>query len=228
MIECSEIKQWLVDYLYGELDARQEPVLTEHLRTCAACRADLAALEKTRATLEAWPAPDAEPAWAFAQNRVPWWSMLQTTWQRNRHRGRRMAFAFGFAGMMLLTTLALFNTRLQYESGHWQLSMSLSKPTMSDLPADAVVMTKRQLYEFEVKHLQFMQSLVAQSESRQQQALHKAIATLAQQTDQKRLQDLQVVSAGLEALQDHTATRLAMTDQILTEFIKANYNEQIQ
>jgi hypothetical protein len=228
MIECSEIKHWLVDYVYGELDPRHEPVLNEHLRTCAACRSELAALEKTRTTLDAWPAPATEPGWAFNLNKVPWWSVLQSAWQRGQHRGLRLAIGFAWACMLLITTLAVFNTRLQYENGRWQLSMSLSKPTVADLPAGAVVMTKQQLYEFEVKHLQFMQTFVSQSESRQQQALNKAVAGLARQVDQKRLQDLRVVSAGLEALQDHTATRLAMTDQILTEFIKANYSENLQ
>jgi hypothetical protein len=228
MIECSEIQHWLVDYVYDELDPRQESLLTEHLRTCAACRSELAALEKTRTTLGAWPAPGTEPSWAFDQPKRPWWSVLNTAWHKKPHNGRQLAFGFAFVCMLLLTTMAVFNARIQYEYGHWQLSMSLSKPTTADLPADGVVMTRRQLYEFEIKHLQFMQSLVTQSEGRQQQILNKAIANLAQQVDQKRLQDLKVVSAGLEALQDHTATRLAMTDQILTEFIKANYNEHIQ
>lgn len=228
MIECNEYQHLLVDYVYDDLDPRREPLLQEHLRTCAACRAELAELEKTKMALSAWPAPEAEPAWAFSGRNLSWWSRLKTRWLNRPHPGRRLALATAFACMALFTTLALFNTRIQYGDGHLDFSMSLTRPPASALPADAVVMTRQQLYEFEVKHLQFMQSLVAQSESRQQQTLSKAIADLAVQVDHKRLQDLQVVSAGLDALQDHTATRLAMTDQILTEFIKANYSEQIQ
>lgn len=228
MIECNEYQRLLVDYVYDDLDPRREPLVQEHLRTCAACRAELAELEKTKMALNAWPAPEAEPAWAFSSRTLSWWSRLKTSWLNRPHQGRRLALATAFACMILLTALAVFNTRIRYENGHLEFSMSLTRPAAATLPADAVVMTRQQLYEFEVKHLQFMQSLVAQSESRQQQTLTKTIAELAVQVDRKRLQDLQVVRAGLDALQDHTATRLAMTDQILTEFIKANYSEQIQ
>ena len=228
MIECDEYQRLLVDYVYDDLDPRREPLVQEHLRTCAACRAELADLEKTKIALNAWPAPEAEPAWAFSGRTLSWWSMLKTRWLNSPRPGRRLALAAALACMTLLTTMALFNTHIRYDDGHLEFSMSLTRPATATLPADAVVMTRQQLYEFEVKHLQFMQTLVAQSESRQQQTLTKAIADLAIQVDQRRLQDLQVVSAGLDALQDHTATRLAMTDQILTEFIKANYSEQIQ
>jgi len=228
MIECNEYQRLLVDYVYDDLDPRREPLLQEHLRTCAACRAALAELENTKMALNAWPAPEAEPAWAFRDRNRSWWSRLTTRWLNSPRPGRRLALAAAFACMALLTTMALFNTRIRYDDGHLDFSMSLTRPPDAALPADAVVMTRQQLYEFEVKHLQFMQNLVAQSENRQQQTLSKAIADLAVRVDQKRLQDLQVVSAGLDALQDHTATRLAMTDQILTEFIKANYSEQIQ
>jgi anti-sigma factor RsiW len=40
-MKCSEVHRWIQLYLDGRLDGRSLPSLARHLRTCAACRADL-------------------------------------------------------------------------------------------------------------------------------------------------------------------------------------------
>ena len=51
---CTECRDLLPLHLYGDLS---DIALTEHLATCAACRAELAALGRTRAALDAVPVP---------------------------------------------------------------------------------------------------------------------------------------------------------------------------
>ena len=53
-------KDTLVGYLYGEVDAADRRAVEQHLASCAACAAEVAALGDVRAELGAWAAPEAE------------------------------------------------------------------------------------------------------------------------------------------------------------------------
>ncbi len=50
----------LTGYLYHECDASERTVIAAHVTVCAACAAELAALESTRVQLAAWIPPEAE------------------------------------------------------------------------------------------------------------------------------------------------------------------------
>jgi anti-sigma factor RsiW len=50
----------LVGYLYDECDATERVAITAHVALCAACAAELAALESTRIQLGSWAPPEAQ------------------------------------------------------------------------------------------------------------------------------------------------------------------------
>ena len=54
-MKCEAARPLLESYLDGELDRAAVDELESHLSTCAACRAELAALERLRTTLRAAP-----------------------------------------------------------------------------------------------------------------------------------------------------------------------------
>jgi hypothetical protein len=58
IFQCGE-NAALVGYLYGECDSQERLAIERHLTHCAACAAELAALESARAQLASWTAPEA-------------------------------------------------------------------------------------------------------------------------------------------------------------------------
>src|SRR5262245_58061576 len=59
-MECSEVRDDLLDVLYGEATPSAARRVEAHQAECPACREEMAALASTRRTLSAWKLP--EPA----------------------------------------------------------------------------------------------------------------------------------------------------------------------
>ena len=69
----------LVGYLYGECEGEERGAIETHLEICAACTAELAALQSTREQLASWVPPDAQLGFQIvraearrAETRGPW------------------------------------------------------------------------------------------------------------------------------------------------------------
>lgn len=58
-MDCRQIEELMMDYLYQELDAEQTSAYRTHLTTCASCGAQLAGYERTRLAVR--ELPDIEP-----------------------------------------------------------------------------------------------------------------------------------------------------------------------
>ena len=74
----------LVTYLYGESEPSEHAVIEAHVEVCAACAAELAAMESTRVQLASWT----PPAFGFSARRVAaralrpqaWWNRPLQPW----------------------------------------------------------------------------------------------------------------------------------------------------
>ena len=81
-MSCTQVREHLLD-----LEAGQAPAAVEaHLRSCAACAAELAALRRTMALLDEWRVPEPSPYFgtrlrarlrAEAAAPAGWWAMLR-------------------------------------------------------------------------------------------------------------------------------------------------------
>jgi len=61
-IEDEQLRSDKMDALYGEADAGARSRLQAHLRSCAACREEMAGLTRLRTDLAEWPLPRRTPA----------------------------------------------------------------------------------------------------------------------------------------------------------------------
>jgi hypothetical protein len=61
----------LVSYLYGECEPEERAAVDAHLARCAACAAELAALQSARISLASWSPPEAVLGFAIARPQVP-------------------------------------------------------------------------------------------------------------------------------------------------------------
>lgn len=64
--ECGDNRA-LVSYLYEECDAHERAAIAAHVAICAACAAELAALESTRMQLASWSPPEADLGFAIGR-----------------------------------------------------------------------------------------------------------------------------------------------------------------
>jgi hypothetical protein len=100
----------LLDYLYEELPASDRAAFELHLRECADCRSELAALGGTRLALTTWSPPDAELGFKIVRERG--------SSERRSFRafgGFSPAWAFAAAALLVLAVAAaISNIEVRY------------------------------------------------------------------------------------------------------------------
>jgi predicted anti-sigma-YlaC factor YlaD len=127
MVRCEQFKSRLAEYLVGALKGRARSRVEEHLRECAACRAEVAALERTGAILDAgllFDAPDGT-----------WDSISRRIAQPARNVTRRLRWAWGAAASavaIVLIVIALFVAR---PSGSGPTQVAMSPPAEEEMEA---------------------------------------------------------------------------------------------
>lgn len=212
--ECDEIRDELLDLLYGEAAPAAEARVRAHLAGCAACTEELQALRSVRQTLRAWPLP-----------RVP------------RHASRRLAPALAAAAAVVLAVggaLALSGLELRYPSG--EVALRLGRPGVAEL--------ERRLAEQDERHRGSLAALEArlrpaasttdplalvarveerirESEARQALLLSHGLAELAERTEAQRRYDLARVSASLSYLDGKSGEQLARTSEVMGYVLQA-------
>jgi hypothetical protein len=250
---CS--KDDLVSYLYDDLDAPARQAFEGHLRGCAECRDELAAMRAVRADLLTWspPAPDfafrivAEPRGVVLRPRVPAWR----AW---------LAPAAGLAAAaVLVLAAAAAIAHVEVRAGAdgftvrtgWATAADAAPPALASrahdinlaVPADAgMVSIERRVAALESaardtrdvsvlsrasegEILKVVRDLVAQSETRQKGELAFRIAQVMRDIDVKRNADLNSVRQRLGGI-DATVTDEAVAHRELMNYILASSKQK--
>jgi hypothetical protein len=82
--QCGE-NTLLVGYVYDECDASERVAIDAHLAICAACAAELAALQSTRTSLASWTPPQSNLGFQIVQQPQPIFESRTT--EPSAHRG---------------------------------------------------------------------------------------------------------------------------------------------
>jgi len=101
MNQCDRLRPNLAHYLVGGLRSRARSRLEAHLRACPACRAEVAALQRTGALLDA--APLQRPP------EKTWRAIRAQLTHRARAASRHLRYAWGIAASALAIALALIS-----------------------------------------------------------------------------------------------------------------------
>ena len=115
-MRCDQVQETIIDLIYDPSSTLPENMeIREHLRTCPACRKELEELAQTRKYLQHWE--DEPPARHF-------------TWPRKspdpaRLLGRRSLRYAAIAAMVLISVLALANTRITWNKDGFSFSTHL-------------------------------------------------------------------------------------------------------
>jgi putative zinc finger protein len=111
----------LVGYLYNDLADADRVRVETHLRTCAACRDELASLRSVRADLTSWAPP--EPDFGFR--------IVRGSREAPRAWRARLAPAFGLAAaatLVLAAAAAIANVEVRYDGNGFAVRTGRSAP----------------------------------------------------------------------------------------------------
>lgn len=218
-MKCSDLKPLFMDSLYDEIAEENQKVLLKHLAECRSCQKEFDALQQTSHMLQQWE--DVEPDFnviMVAEN-VSWATRLKNDLVRLLPRPKRISIGFVYAAVGLFLVLAIANTQISYRQGEFKLSMGLfSKPAPQTTQDEAL--TKQLVEKLQQENYYLMNTLVQQSEVRQQKAIATAVLQLRQDFERKRLEDLNMVGYGLNNLEQTTSRQIQQTGRSLNELIQ--------
>lgn len=215
MCDNSEL---IVGYVYDEMPAAERAALEGHLRTCAACRDEVAALRATRGVLASWAPPEPEFAFRIVRDRRPA--------STRRWFGWNPAWGLAAAAVLVLAAAsAIANVEVRYDASGlavrtgWGRGVDASSlattaaATASDtrsLEAKLDALAKR-LGDIESTHgtgstqlaagtraddaavLRQVREMLAQSELRQTRAMQTEIGQVVRDVDRARQLDLKLI-----------------------------------
>jgi hypothetical protein len=112
-MNCTAIKQQLVELLYGELNAEEQRTIEKHLAGCEACRAEWDALRQTRNQLNRLKVSENQPRLDV----LPMHRKAAMRSEQRRRRWKRTAIVSGAAVALLLISV-ISQLHIQIHSSH--------------------------------------------------------------------------------------------------------------
>ena len=218
-MECTVVRDEMMEALYGEASAGTSRRVDEHLAVCAACRDEMAALRSLRRDLGAWKLPELRRSRLGA---------------RPLHRRRTpLAAAAGFV-LALGAGFALSGSELSLEAGRLAFRFGGDAGAVREL-REAETRHQREIAELRAALvpattpadggasavLSQVQALLRESEQRQAQRLDAQLRDLSVRSEAQRRYDLARVSAGLSYLDDKTGQHVARTTELMGYVLQA-------
>jgi hypothetical protein len=214
-MECSEVRDDMLDVLYGEATPAATRRAEAHQAECPACRAEMESLASTRKTLQAWSVPEISRrapahAWAWrglaaaAALVLALGAGLGLTGSDLRYEDGRVSFRLGRGGEPELRRLLL-----EQEQRHQQEIAALR----ASLPAGNA--------ESDPRVLARVRDMIRESEARQALLLTNSLQDLADENDRQRRYDMARVSAGLSYLDERNGKHVAQTTELMGYVLQA-------
>jgi hypothetical protein len=221
VMDCSGLRDDLLDVLYGEAEAPSRRRVEAHVLACPACRDELAAFGAVRSDLQRWKAPAARPLpFRRAAFRPPVFlaaaaavvlasiAALGLWGSELRYEEGRFSLRLGRAGTEGVTrALAAVETRHREEMGRLRAELA-SFPRPGDPAPD--LLTQR------------LAQMLRDSEARQAQKLEAELSGLAERTETRRRYDLARIGAGLAYIDGKNGQQFSRTAEMMGHVLDAS------
>lgn len=215
-MECSEVRDDMLDVLYGEASPTVARRVEAHQSACGACRAEMESLGSTRKALQAWRLPEVrrrsrEGGWSWrplaaaACLLLAFGAGLGVTGSSLRYQDGRFSFRLGQGADPAL------ESRLQAQEQRHQQEISALRaalPVASEPMSDARVLTQ-------------VRDMIRESEARQAVLLNSSLQDQADENDRQRRYDMARVSAGLSYLDERNGKHVAQTTELMGYVLQA-------
>jgi hypothetical protein len=220
-MDCSGLRDDLLDVLYGEAGAETRRLVETHVAACAACGEELRALRAVRSELQRWKVPEARPL------PLP------------RAALRTPSFLAAAAAVVLASVagLGLWGSELRHEEGRF--SLRLGRTGTQGVPEALAALEKR--HQEEMTNLraelasrprtvdptadlltQRVAQLLRESEARQAQKLEAGLSGLAERTETRRRYDLARIGAGLAYIDGKNGQQFSRTAEMMGHVLDAS------
>jgi hypothetical protein len=237
---CDQREQ-LLDLLYGDGEADHLVRLERHVADCAACAAEISALEGVRTSLRAWTPPEARPSVGILPN-LP-------------QARRRWLPAWGMAAAAVLVLSAgagLANLEIRYGSEGLVARTGWSQPASEPSGPVAVGISKADVLALEnrlraellatverravpvppplvaaaprddAEVIRRVRALIEESERRQDRELALRLTQVVKDFDRQRQADLSRIQAGFGELQGMTGAEVARQREQLNYLMRVS------
>jgi hypothetical protein len=205
-----------VDVLYGSAEPATARRVRQHVSACAACRAEMAALEGTRQRLRLWTLPERSRQRAAWRR---WWGLPLAA---------AILLALGAAAL-------LRGSELRYEGGglSFRIGPTDDQP-LRQLLADQDARHRREIAALRASLAEAsstapvlsradVERVIRESEARQNQRLLARFADFKEKSDSQRRLDMARVSAGLSYLDGKNGQHVARTSELMNYMLQASH-----
>ncbi len=220
-MKCDDMYQRLVSLLYGELDTEENKQVHKHLEQCKSCNRVYKELQNTVKVLDHWE--DIQPSFKhiFVRDTSSWWARQKT---RIEHMGwgTRLACGIPVFAAVALVFLAVLNFRVGYHEGDWSVAFSLV-PVRTETNRETLFINALEQKQRET--LLLVSQMIEESEYNQSNENTLAWASIVQNFEKQRQQDLKMINTSMENLQWSTEGKFYQTSNVLDNLIRlTSYN----
>jgi hypothetical protein len=204
---CHDIRPLLPSHAYGDLPDADAAAVAAHLRTCSACRAEIAAIEQVRLALDAKPTPPVHVD-------VP--ALFHAAAEQRTRRWRRLAIAGAALAAGLLLVVGL---RLSVTIGNGQVVIAWGGPKASGVALAPRVLPSQN----DLGALTQPRSPDLDDRIRVLQELTHALAADIDARDRRQQSETDALRARLDAFQRLTFNRLADAERMASALYVAQF-----
>jgi hypothetical protein len=218
-MECRDLKDDMMDVLYGEAVPSTDERVREHLAACGVCREEFASFRDLRKQLSEWPLPPL----SRLRSKSPAWPLR----------------FLGAAALLLVALgggLGLSGSEISYSGGEVRFRLGRGDSEFKRHLAEESQALERQREEIRSLRasldafggkedpalLKRVQDLIRESDLRNAQLLETRLDALSRRSEAERRYDLARMSAGLSYLDGKTGQDVARTAELVGYVLKAS------
>lgn len=217
-----EAKSLFMDYLYNEMESKEKQEFEQFLKQHPALAEELKELSDTRSLLQHVPLKTPSHKLVMMNPETA----PGKQWIHNQYTRAAMAIAATF--LMVILSFSLIDVQFGQSGQGFFVTFGNQSPAA----ATEQGMNEEEVYELieqiRAENALLLASVVEQSEEQQRLQLEQTIETLTNYYDQRRQQDLLLITEGLAQLEEETYYRFLQTDEALGDLIYALSYQQTQ
>lgn len=208
-----QAQQYMMDYLYGELEGKELAEFEEMIRSNEKLRNELEELQDTRSMLQHLPADDPSEKLLFAGVES------EAEEKRSSMLSSFMRRSIGIAASILILLIAGAATDLNFSVGSdgVQLSFGEQEPPAPAYTAAQIEMLINQVQQ---ENRLLMEEYVLAAQEQQEQQFQQTLTTFADYMQTQRQSDLETMNYSLTNLEDQTYELFEQTDMVLGQLIQ--------
>lgn len=227
-----EIKNLFMDYLYDEITDKQKKEFEKNLDENPELKKEFEELKSTSELLQAVPMET--PSYKLVMM-APDRGQKEENESSNRNFLKRypgLITVLAAAACLLIILMGVAFTGLNIGQTEQGFYLAFGEPPVSVPPPVQQGISEEEVRELIDQIRQensiLLASMIEQVQEQQNEQLEEAINVLTDYYDQRRQQDLRLISEGLAQLEEDTYYRLRQTDQTLGDLIYALSYPQTQ